>query len=46
MELGVNFSNESVVESNSRLHDSVMEAIKIIKENIYWLINLVERQQF
>ena len=31
--LGVNFSDESVVESNSRLHDSVlMEAVKIIKE--------------
>ena len=45
--LGVNFSDKYVVESNSRLHDSVlMEAVKILRRNIYWLINPAERQQF
>ena len=42
--LGVNFSNKSVVESNSRLHDSVlMEAVKIIKEK-YLLVDKPSRK--
>ena len=42
--LGVNFSDKYVVESNSRLHDSVlMEAVKIIKEK-YLLVDKPSRK--
>ena len=39
-----NFSNKSIVESNSRLHDSVLiEAVKIIKEK-YLLVDKPSRK--